>query len=167
MAAGVGGFWCCVASDALFAGCGLDVLSLSEVTITEPGGSMGGAQLLRWSSFLAINWDKCISTKISKNHNRCRFFSQLDGVLNAAVCPCGLKAPRVSRQAQGSMARAAWSCATSGGAASTTFLKLKKPARPPAPGVAAFSSLEKDLEIIISPICFRIFGVIYSFIAYQ
>jgi hypothetical protein len=108
-----------------------------------------------------------MSTKISKNHNRCLFFSQLGWVLNAAACPWGLEALWVSRQAQGSMARAAWSCATRGGAASTTSLKLKKPARPPAAGVAALSSLEKDLEIISAPSLIRIFGVIYSFIAYQ
>jgi hypothetical protein len=47
----------------------LGALSLSEVTITEPGGSIGGVQLPRWSSFLAINWDKCMSTKTNKNHN--------------------------------------------------------------------------------------------------
>jgi hypothetical protein len=62
------------------------------------------------------------------------------------------------------MARAAWSWATWGGEASTTFLKLKKTARPPAAGFVALSSLEKDLEIISSPSCIRIFGVIYSFI---
>ncbi|WP_291936469.1 hypothetical protein [Limnohabitans sp.] len=73
----------------------------------------------------------------------------------------------MSRQAQGSMARAAWSWAARGGATSTTSLKLKKPARPPAAGVVALSSLEKDLEFISSPSWFRIFGVIYSFIAYQ
>jgi hypothetical protein len=49
------------------------------------------------------------------------------------------------------MARAAWSWAARGGVANSTCLKLKKPARPPAAGVAALSSLEKDLEIISSP----------------
>jgi hypothetical protein len=46
-------------------------------------------------------------------------------------------------------------------------LKLKKTARSPSTGVVALSSLEKDLEIISSPILIRIFGVIYSFIGYR
>jgi hypothetical protein len=141
------------------------------VTITEPGGSIGGVQLPRWSSFLAINWDNCMSAKTNKNHNRWRFFSPPGWVPNDAACPCGQEAPWVSRQAHGSIARAAWSWATRGGEASTTCLKLKKTARPPDPTPAAadvaLSSLEKDLEFISSPIWFRIFGVIYIFIGYQ
>jgi hypothetical protein len=109
-----------------------------------------------------------MSTKTNKNHNRCRFFSQPGWVFNAAACPCGLEPPWVSRQAHGSIARAALSCARRVGEVSTTCLKLKKTARPPAlaAGVVALSLLEKDLEIIGSPNLIYIFGVIYIYIEF-
>jgi hypothetical protein len=72
-------------------------------------------------------------------------------MLNAAAFTFGVDALPMSRQAQGSTARAAWHCATRGGEAMTTRLKLKKPARPPAVGDLALSSVGKYLEIIISP----------------
>jgi hypothetical protein len=108
-----------------------------------------------------------MSTKINKSQNRWRFLSQPGWLLKAQAFPCGVQVLWMSCKAQGSLARAAWSCATRGGEADTTCRKLKKSARSLASGNEGDSSFEGNLKIIISPILFHIFGVIYIFIAYQ
>jgi hypothetical protein len=96
--------------------------------MTEPGGSIGGVQPPRWSSFLAINCDKCIDTKTNRNQKKWRFLKVEDFSAKGATRPSMVRVSSESRKSQCAKAREVLTAVVRGDEGSTTLLKLKKPA---------------------------------------